>query len=166
MTVDFTGWRYFEFVEPESERIEDFSWPYGRCIYSLYREALGFKHIEWLHLWYNNVPVGQKVTCYLSPVKALPLIKNKISKPAITVGGRTIVFPVEIESGCYLEFNSQDDCRLYGPKRELIQQVKPEGDIPLLEAGANNITFRCNESVTRSRANVTVISHGDTPLRR
>ncbi len=166
VVVDFTGWRYFELVEPESERFEDFSWPYGRCIYSQYRETLEFKHVEWLHLWYNNVPVNQKVTCYLSPVKALPVIGNKISKPAITVAGRSVVFPVEIESGCYLEFTSQDDCRLYGPKRELIQEVKPEGVIPALEAGDNSITFTCDKSVTRPRANVTVITHGDTPLRR
>jgi len=76
------------------------------------------------------------------------------------------VFPVEIGSGCYLEFNSRDDCRLYGPKRELIQQVKPEAELPILETGENNLTFQCEESSVRSRANVTVITHGDTPLRR
>ena len=164
--VNFTGWRYFEFVEPESERFEDFSWPYGRCIYSQYRTRLGMKNVEWLHLWFNNVPVHQKVRCYLSPIKALPLFKHKISRPTIAAGRRTILFPVEIESGCYLEFNGQDDCRLLGPKRELIQQVTPEGEIPVLEAGENNITFRCDESATRARANVTVITYGNTPLRR
>jgi hypothetical protein len=94
------------------------------------------------------------------------VIKNKISKPTITVAGRSIVFPVEIESGCYLELLSQNDCRLYGPKRELIQHVKPEGDPPILAAGDNTILFGCDQSVTRSRANVTVITQGDTPLRR
>jgi len=164
--VDFTGWRYFEFVEPESERFEDFSWPYGRCTYSQYRDTLDFRHVEWLHLWYNQVAVGQTVSCYLSPIKAIPVIKNRIAKPSITVAGRTIVFPVEIESGGYLEFNGRDDCRLYGPKRELIRQVKPEGDIPILEAGENPMAFHCEESGVRSRANVTVITQGDTPLRR
>ncbi|MDD3546145.1 MAG: hypothetical protein PHG96_12440 [Kiritimatiellae bacterium] len=166
VTVDFTGWRYFEFVEPESERFEDFSWPYGRCIYSQYRETLGFRNVEWLHLWYNHVPVRQKVTCYLSPVKALPLVKNTIRKPTVTVGGRTVMFPVEIESGCYLECYGRDDCRLYGPKRELIRHVKPEGELPLLAAGDNAMTFGCAASATRSRANVTVITQGETPLRR
>ena len=166
VVVNFKGWRYFEFVEPESERFEDYSWPYGRCIYSQYREKLGMKNVEWLHLWYNHVQVGRKVACYLSPIKALPLIKHKISKPTISILGRTIVFPVEIESGCYLEFNSMNDCKLYGPKRELIQQVKPEGEIPRLSAGESEITFRCDESAIRPRVNVTVISHGNTPLRR
>ena len=26
--IDFTGWRYFEFVEPESDRQLDYGWPY------------------------------------------------------------------------------------------------------------------------------------------
>ena len=166
VTVDFTGWRYFELVDPESERFEDYSWPYGRCIYSQYRETLGFGRVEWFNLWYNNVPVGQEVKCCLSPVKALPVVKQKISRPAVTAGGRTIIFPVEIESGCYLEFNSRDDCRLYGPKRELIRQVEPEGDIPIIEAGENEIKFGCAKSAARPRANVTIISWGNTPLRR
>jgi hypothetical protein len=166
VVVHFTGWRYFEFVEPESERFEDFSWPYGRCIYSQYRDTLDFKRVEWLHLWYNHVPVNQTVTCYLSPVKAIPVIRHKISRPSITVAGRTIVFPVDIESGGYLEFSGPDDCRLYGPKRELIREVKPEGELPILETGLNQLIFRCEPAGVRSRANVTVITHGDTPLRR
>jgi hypothetical protein len=117
-------------------------------------------------IWYNQVPLHRNVTCYLSPIKTLPVIKNKISKPAITVAGRSIVFPVEIESGCYLEFTSQDDCRLYGPKRELLQPVKPEGAIPALQPGLNDLTFRCDNSVSSPRAHVTVITHGDPPLRR
>jgi hypothetical protein len=167
VTVDFEGWRYFELVEPESDRFEDYSWPYGRCIYSQYREALGFGRVEWFNLWYNNVPAGREVQCFLSPVRALPLAKSRISRPSITAGSRTVVFPVAIESGCCLEFNGPGDCRLYGPKRELIRQVKPEGEVPMLEAGENVVTFSCDGAAApRPRANVTVISSGDTPLKR
>ena len=35
--LDFSGWRYVELVEPESERFEQCAWPYGRCIYDIYR---------------------------------------------------------------------------------------------------------------------------------
>ncbi len=166
LVVDFNGWRYFELVEPESERFEDYSWPYGRCAYSQYRERLGYKNVEYLNLWYNNVPAGQSVKCYLSPIKALPLVKHKISRPAIAISGKTVTFPVEIESGCYLEFNGRDDCTLFGPKRELIRKVTPEGDVPVLAAGENEIRFMCAQSAIRPRANVTIISEGDTPLRR
>ena len=91
---------------------------------------------------------------------------NRISRPSLTVGGRTVTFPVELETGCYLEFNGRDDCRLYNAKGELLQRVEPEGDIPELEAGDNQLTFSCAPSAVRPRANVTVITQGDTPLRR
>ncbi|OGV68874.1 MAG: hypothetical protein A3K19_06670 [Lentisphaerae bacterium RIFOXYB12_FULL_65_16] len=165
--VDFKGWRYFELIEPDAERFEEYSWPYARCLYQIYRCGTAFQKMVGLNLWYNNVPAGGKVKCYLSPVKALPLVKNKLVRPAVTVNGRTLVFPVEIESGSYLEFYSRDDCRLFGPKREPLGRVKPEGDIPLLAAGENEITFNCGASeAVRPRANVTIISQGGEPLRR
>ena len=165
VVVDFTGWRYFELIEPEAGEFEKYSWPYGRSLYKQYRELLHFNCIGRLELWYNNVPRGGTVTCHLSPIKALPLLKNMITRPAITVGGQTVVFPVDIESGCYLEYNGPDDCTLFGPKREKLADVRPEGGAPVLEPGTNDVAFGCSVSDLRPRADVTVITHGDTPLR-
>lgn len=164
VVVDFTGWRYFELVEPEGERCDSYSWPYSGA-YSIYRESVNYSQVETLSLWYNNLPPHKTVTCYLSPIKALPLVKGRLRNPAVTIGGRTIVFPVEMESGCYLEFRSTSDCNLYGPKGELIQEVASEGEAPILEAGENEIGFTCEVSLdVNARVFVTVISQGE-PLR-
>jgi hypothetical protein len=159
--VDFTGWRYFELVEPEGERFADYAWPYGSP-YVIYREAVDFDHVETLGLWLNNLPPNQKVTCYLSPIRALPLVKAKLQRPAVTVGSRTIVLPTEIESGSYLEFNSPGDCKLYGPEGGLIADVTSQGKAPVLETGENQVTFTCDvaEGVS-ARAKVTLITQGD-----
>jgi hypothetical protein len=182
--VNFTGWRYFELIEPEGQRHADYSWPYGN-IYSIYRESVNYSQVETLSLWYNNIPANKTVTCYLSPIRALPLIKAKLRHPAVTIGDKTIVFPVEIESGCYLEFHSMSDCKLYGTKGELICEVKLQGDVPLLEAGENQVKFTClpvfasstvyfvNHRCTQTgdvpaelnaRANVIVISQSESLL--
>lgn len=162
--IDFTGWRYFELIEPEGQRFEDYSWPYGHA-YAIYRESVKYNSIKTLSLWYNNVPAGQKVTCYFSPVKALPLVKAKLTYPAVTIADKTIVFPVEIESGCYLEFYSNSDCKLYNPQGELICEVQPQMDVPVLQAGENQLRFNCSvASGLRARANVTLITHANTPL--
>jgi hypothetical protein len=159
--IDFTGWRYFEFVEPEGRRHADYSWPYGG-IYAIYRAYLRYGSVETLGLWYNNVPPGRTVTCYLSPVKALPAVTAKLRNPSVTVRTRTIRFPVEIESGCYLVFRSPADCKLYGRKGELIRDVRPEGDVPILEARENEIEFACEcAPKVRPRAYVWLISQGD-----
>jgi hypothetical protein len=161
LPVDFTGWRYFELIEPEGERYAHYTWPYGDN-YSIYFFSLDYPHLESLSVWYNNLPPGKPVSCYLSPIKALPLVKAKLSNPVVTVNGRTLKFPTQIESGCCLEFRSLADCKLYGPDMELRAEVKPEGDVPLLEAGGNEVSFSCDAPAgVNPRANVTVISRGE-----
>ncbi len=88
-------------------------------------------------------------------------MKTKLIRPAVTVGAATLTFPVEIESGCYLEFRAPGDCKLYGPQGELVREVKPEGEVPLLAPGPNQVTFRCDTPPgTSARAYVTVMSQG------
>ena len=166
VVADFTGWRYFELIEPEGERIAEYSWPSGAHAYDIYREGVSFAHVDSLSIWYNNLPEGKKVACCLSPVRALPLAKGKLRNPAIKVGDQAITFPVEIESGQYLEFRSLTDCKLYGEKGELLREVRPEGPVPVLEPGDNPIVFECNAvpEAPDPRARVTLISQGE-PLK-
>ena len=162
--VDFTGWRYFELIEPEGGHIEDYTWPYGGA-YAIYREDVNHAHIESLSLWYNNLPKGKDAACSLSPIKALPLAACTVANPKVTIAGKTVAFPAEVESGCYLEFRSMTDCKLYGTKGELIREITPEGEAPLLEPGDNRIEFACDASDgVNPRAYVTVIGQGE-PLR-
>ncbi|MBI3850572.1 MAG: hypothetical protein HY298_09935 [Verrucomicrobia bacterium] len=161
IVVDFTGWRYFELIEPEAQRFTDYIWPYGDA-YSIYRESIHPSAISSLNLFYNNLPPNDSVTCHLSPVRALPTIKAKWRNPSLTIGGQTIVFPVEMESGSYLELRSPADCKLYGPTGELLAEVKPQGGVPMLEAGVNRITISCDAPADMNpRAYVTAITQGE-----
>ncbi|HUW62691.1 MAG TPA: hypothetical protein VMZ06_16915 [Candidatus Bathyarchaeia archaeon] len=161
VVLDFTGWRYFELIEMEGARIEEFSWPYGGG-YAVYREMVDYKEVEKVSLWYNNLPPGQTVTTYVSPIKAIPLVSTKLINPSIMIAGKTVTFPVEIESGQYLEFRSMTDCKLYGQKGELISQITPQGEAPMLTAGENAVEFNCTtpEHVS-ARAYVTLIGKGE-----
>ena len=130
VTLDFTGWRYVPLVETESTRYSDYEWPDGWALYHVYREQVNFSHINRLSIWYNNLPPGKQATCHISPIKAIPLVSGKLINPTVTIGGRTITFPVEISSGSYLELNSPTDCKLFGPKGEVLAEVKPQGPLP------------------------------------
>jgi len=162
VTVDFKGWRYFELVEPEGERTEDHVWPYGGNSYALYRELVNFERIAALSVWYNDLPKGREVKCYLSPIKALPLQKVKLANPSVTIGGRTITFPVELETSSYIEYNSVSDCKLYAADGNLVGDIKPQGTAPELKAGKNEVEFACEPPAggVSARANVTVIGVG------
>jgi hypothetical protein len=163
--VDFEGWRYFELIEMEGERCADYAWPYSKDMYGLYRQPVFYDQIESLSLWYNNLPPGKTVTCYLDPIKALPLVETKTINPAVTIAGKTIVFPVAIDTGCYLEFRSLSNCKLYGRKGELIRTVEPQGQPPILESGDHRIEFRCEApGEANARASVTIITQSDQLL--
>ena len=162
--IDFTGWKYFELVEIESSEFSNYIWPGNTpfYVYDSYRHKVQFGSIEKLQLWYNNLPAGKEVNTLVGPVKAIPMVSATIKNPSITIGEKSIVFPVNMESGMYLEFRSYDDCKLYGPKGELLMEVIPEGDIPDLENGENEILFSGDgPGEISSRVQVTIISEGD-----
>jgi hypothetical protein len=118
-----------------------------------------------LQLWYNNLPAGKDVNCLIGPIKALPLVPVTINNPSISIGGEKLIFPVKMESGMYLEFKSQNECKLYGPKGEFLQDVQITGNIPDLIPGENEISFRCQgPDDVNSRVQITVISEGN-PLK-
>ncbi len=158
--IDFTGWQYFELIEPEGDSWSQFQWPYGN-LYSIYRESIQHGQISSLGLWTNRVPAGQTVEYVLSPIKALPLVKTRLINPTLRVGDSEVTFPVEMESGCYLECRGADDCYLYGPQGEQLCRVTPDRPLPQLAAGTNQLEFRCDSpSGIRARAYVTVITQG------
>lgn len=160
---DFTGWRYFEMVEPEAANIANYRWPYSGSAYGIYRETVDPAQIEKLSVWMNMLPKGQEARVLLSPIKALPLVKQKLVNPSITIGAKTITFPVELETGYTIEFRSMDDCKVYGHKGELIAEIKPEGSVPELVAGDNTVSFGCSVPADglRPRAYVTLSVKGD-----
>jgi hypothetical protein len=98
----------------------------------------------------------------IGPVKALPIVPVTITNPAVTVGDETIVFPVKMESGMYLELREDGNCKLYSPKGKVLQEITLSGKIPELKQGNNSITFSCNGTKgVSSRVKVTVINEGN-----
>ncbi|MBN2293230.1 MAG: hypothetical protein JXM70_12440 [Pirellulales bacterium] len=161
--IDFSGWRYFELIEPEGERYSDYKWPYSGH-YAIYRESVRFDQVETLGIWLNNLPPGKATTCYISPIKALPLVTGKLVDPSVILGGRTLTLPVEIPAGHYLELHAADNCKLFGPRGEFIRDVVPRGELPIVQSGQNDIEFQAGTvGGANPRAKVTVITEG-TPI--
>ncbi|UCD49042.1 MAG: hypothetical protein JSW27_16085 [Phycisphaerales bacterium] len=161
ITVDFTGRRQFTLIETESTRWSDYVWNDGKGLYNVYRETVDFGTVESVSIWYNNLPNGQEAQCAIGPVKALPMVACTVRNPTVSVNGARVVVPVEMPSGSYLEFNADGACMLYGSKGEAIIQVVPEGEIPRLLTGENQIGFACDAvDGAAPRVKLTVISHG------
>lgn len=164
--VDFQGWRYFELLmrERDAASYHDYKWPYGaHCV--LHRSPLVRPVVNQLTVYLNNLPAGEDVVCQLSPIKALRTRKVVLRNPAIEVNGHQVLFPVDLESGMYLEFNSRNDCRLYDERGLLLQRVIPQGKLPMLAEAENQLGFTCDgPEGFRTRAEITVMPSGE-PLR-
>ncbi len=176
--VDFIGWKYFELIEPESYNLSLYEWPHTRLrkdllsggheimsfVYPMYHYWVNFKNIATLMIGVNNIPQGKTVEIGLGTISAIPLRTIKIKNPSIQIGDSKIYFPVEIESGNYIEFLSKDNCKLYNSKHELVGNITPSGDIPTVTSGENIITFNCdNPNNTKCRTRITIIMKG-TPI--
>lgn len=90
------------------------------------------------------------------------MVACTVKNPTVTVNGKTLTLPVEMQSGSYIEFRGGDDCILYGPKGDVITKVVPDGTIPVFSAGESQIRFSCN-AVDRPapRVKLTIVSHGE-----
>jgi hypothetical protein len=65
----------------------------------------------------------------------------------------------------YIEFESPEDCRVYDERGDLVQWLKPQGEVPMLAPNDNKVAFTCEGTEGfRSRAEITVIT-GGPPLR-
>lgn len=163
INVDFTGRRLFTLVETESSRWSDYVWNDGKGLYNLYRETIDFGAVESVSVWYNRLPKNQQVACAIGPIKALPMVACTVKNPRITINGKTLILPVEMTSGSYLEFGGGDDSILYGSKGEVISKVTFDSATPMLSAGENQIRFSCSAAGGPApRVKLTVISYGES----
>jgi hypothetical protein len=160
VVVDFTGWRYFELIESEGERYANYSWPYGND-YAIYRETVDYKQIEKFTIWINNLPANGSAKIYLSPVRATPVLKAKMRNPRLSLGDRTLPLSVELESGSYLELNSQTDCKVFGSDGAFLTDVKLASSVQTLAPGANHLRFGWDASPgVNPRARITTATFG------
>lgn len=178
ITVGFTGWRYCLLVEPESDRISHYGWPYSQRqsnggegippfheIMGNYHFWVDYSDITELNILLNNLPVGKTVNLALSSVRALPLKATELRNPRITIAGKTLLFPVTLKSGQYLEFKSAADCALYDERGEEIASVTPVGTAPWLVPGENPVHVFWDTlpaDAPPPRARITVFTAGDT----
>lgn len=162
ITLDFTGWRYFELVEIESSAFNDYLWPDEyHNVYNSYFYKVVFNCVDKLQVWINKVEPNQKVEVQLGVVKALPLRQQAFENPKVRIHGKEIVFPVRMLPGMYLEFLDWTNCKLYSKEGKLLSSVQPTGDLPELKPGENHIELTLSPTGNLiPRADINVMMKG------
>lgn len=161
--VNFIGPRFVTLVETESTRWNDFVWNDGKGLYNVYRETIDFRVVESVSVWLQNLPPGRETRFRLGPIMAVPLSPATFRNPVLDVNGNTIILPVEMTSGSWIECNGADQCALYGPRGETLATVKLSKPLPSLREGNNELRFSCVPGPGASpRAKVTIFSQGES----
>lgn len=161
MLLDFTGWRYFELVETEGERVDRYIWPYSNQVYWIYREEVDFSHVGTLSLWLNGLPHDGQVQCRMSAIRALKLVQTRLIDPTIMVNGQPVVFPISLKSGSCLEFGGKGAAEVFDSNGALVGRAEPRGSVPALKAGGNRLEFTCRvEPSVNARARITLSAAG------
>jgi hypothetical protein len=162
VTIDFTGWRYFELPlrERDAARHRDYEWPY-HSLSGIYMTAVNRSNINGLNLYLNNLPPHASATVYLGPIKALRTGRQTLNQPTLEVNGQRLALPTTLTSGDYVELAAADDCRVYNERGTLLARLALSGPLPQLQAGANRIAFACaRPEKLAARAEVTLVAHG------
>ena len=157
--IDFTGWRYIELLEADSAETSRCVWPpMDYSVYTHYRETGDLRSCR---LWFNNIPAGKTVRCLIGPMAALPYGDYELVNPVVTLNGKTVRFPVTLETGSYFELRG-GRCVKYNKDNVPVGEFLPEGAVPTLEKGENRIAVDAESPQgTSKRMELTVIGEGD-----
>jgi len=158
--IDFKGWRYFEFPEPEGERIFDF-FKYTEDYYSLAAHVFDYSRVRAAAIRLMRLPPNDAVNLYLSGVKALREKPLTLRNPSVAINGETLRFHVDLEPEQYLVFKPDEGfCKLYSANGFPLMDVEVEGEIPRIERGVNQVTFSCRDEPNlsqRAKVKITLV---------
>jgi hypothetical protein len=162
ITVDFTGRRLFTLVETESTRWQDYDWGDGKWAYNVYRETIDFGTVESVSVGLQNLAPGNETRCTVGPVKALPMLPGVVRNPTLTLNGTTVMIPLDLPSGSWIECKGPEGCVLYGSRGEVLKTLSLPGAWPTLKSGENRVQFSSKTSSGPApRARITVFCRGE-----
>ena len=140
--VDFIGWKYVElhFKERDADRHGDYQWPYADY-YAIYRNPLIRREVDRITIYYNDLPPGEEVRCGLGPIVALPVSKVAVSNPSISLNGRPVQLPVDLQTGDYAEWLQPGVIRVYNRHSQLVAELPVDLVPPEVSPGVNELTI-------------------------
>ena len=165
--LDFTGWRYCEllFRERDSERAFSLRWPYVRgASYDLCHRNLQTARVSEINLLLNKIPAKGQVDVTIGPIMGTTVVRTTLEDIVLTVNGKRLLIPVAISSDDLLELEGSGAGVHYDGRGSLLTRFQPEcpDGMPVLNAGANSITFACAKSgIGPGRAIVSAVALGE-----
>ncbi|MDD4870207.1 MAG: hypothetical protein PHR77_06570, partial [Kiritimatiellae bacterium] len=165
VTLDFKGWRYVELLlrERDVEQMGKYIWPYGGA-YGIYRNSVDLAHISGVTFYINNLPAGDSTEVVISPVMALKPQIAEFKNPSLKINGQTLVVPVTMKSGDFLELENSGLCLHYNDAGDLQARIRPSATWPTMRAGDNTVVFDCERPQGVSARAEVILNTFGTPF--
>ncbi|MDD4017370.1 MAG: hypothetical protein PHV28_05440 [Kiritimatiellae bacterium] len=155
--LDFTGWRYVDFVMREREAEEALRWKWEASRSSRrFRSILNMNHLYSVAFLLNSIPPGREVNIALSEARMFRDTRVTLDKPVLAVNGEKHPVPFALVSGDFAELE-EGVWRHYREDGTLLAEAAAA---PLsLSPGINEFRFAAGGG-NGLRAEVTVFAKG------
>ncbi|NLM79088.1 MAG: hypothetical protein GX173_13585 [Ruminococcaceae bacterium] len=162
--VDFSGWRSFTFYESQNAEPDHADWPrtemeykvfsdVGR-FYDAYRNLVDFSQLAFLEIKTNAVT---QTGIRLKTIKLLPPVENTLHNPTVTINGQQVTFPVSLHGSSILECHPDGFCEVFNLRGEHLASPVPDGEIPVLRQGVNQLSIdSAEQTACQKRAVLTL----------
>lgn len=153
--LDFTGWRYFSFVERERDArlADDHDWPYD-TFDQVCGTPLDTNHLGGVSFWLNDIPVGKSATVEISDLRLLRESFPELKGAELTLNGKRLPLPFALKAGEYAELEDGFWTKYDAAGEPLARQAARQ---PSLKAGENELSFVGG----RAEVSVTALSRGE-----
>ena len=109
----------------------------------------------------TNLPPGATATAGFGRLEALKETPRVLHNPGLTIQGESITFPVRLEPDWYLEYEGGGPVRVFDPNGFTQAEVQPQGVVPTVRKGNNELTFICDRDRGQGEtAKITLFTRG------
>ena len=159
--ITFTGWKYCEIGQRESDRVMDYFGCDKRGLHDL-----PLANLVGVTLAVVAPPEGKNVELRLGRIEALKEIGGTLANPRIGVGNQTLELPVTLHSEQYLETGDlwgtgdPNVCRVFDSSGNQLQRLRLAGPLPTVPPG--KLALRLSpQGQLPARAKATLILLGE-----
>jgi len=156
--LDFTGWRYVDFVMREREAEEALKWKWDVSRSSQrFRSILNMDHLYSVAFLLNGIPPGREVSIAVSGARMFRDTRITLEKPVLSVNGQKHLVPFALVSGDFAELEA-GVWRHYREDGTLLAEAASSAPLTLA-SGINEFRFSAGDGADR-RAEVTLFAKG------
>lgn len=162
--VNFTGWRYFAFYEPQNGSVPHEVYPRKELSYKSYNDLQNFYHHYRVNINYSaihgvDISVKGSGKIRLKDIRLLPHVERSWINPTIKTDVSELKIFTELKANHIISFDG-NECLITDWKGNLIEKPEYEGEF-IIPEGKSKISMSCDGEEELTRAKITVTLRGE-----